>query len=287
MITTIDTKDPRAVEELVAGKYKAMFPRGRIGHLARLFADTTRLFTGGHPDFLENNLKYHDYEHTLQATVCMTYLLEGRHAAAVLPRLTARQFVLAISSALLHDCGYLKINSDTKGTGAKYTFVHVLRSCAYAASYLPRIGANEFEIEGVLAAISCTGPTSNIAELSFHNPIERTIGCVLSTSDYLGQMAAVDYADELEFLFAEFDESYDFFHTPKEKRPFESAEDLQRRTPLFWRNIVLPKLENEYQAVYRFLARPGPHGTNLYLESVERNIAKIKRRLRSTSAKKL
>jgi hypothetical protein len=30
--------------------------------------------------------------------------------------------------------------------------------------------------------------------------------------------------------------------------------------------------------MYRFLARPYPHGPNPYLEAVEKNIAKIKRR---------
>jgi hypothetical protein len=47
---------------------------------------------------------------------------------------------------------------------------------------------------------------------------------------------------------------------------------------MFWEKFVQPKLENDFQASYRFLARPFPHGPNLYLEAVEKNIGLIKRR---------
>lgn len=251
--------------------------------LEPLFRDITALFTGQHPDYQANDLRYHDFQHTLQATVCLIQLLEGRHAAGVEPHIDARQFQWAIAGVLLHDSGYQRLRSDTSGTSAKYTFVHVLRSCAYAATYLPTLGATEQEIDGVLGAIRCTGPTSDIARLSFHSPLERTIGCALATADYLGQMAASDYPDELGDLYKEFKESYEFFRTPKARRHFSSARDLINQTPAFWHKVVLPKLENDFQAVYRFLARPYPHGPNGYLDGVERNIAKIQRRLQRTT----
>ncbi len=285
MITTIDTKDSQAVAALVCGKFKALFPRAKLDNLKRLFEDTENLFTGKHPDFLPNTLKYHDFEHTLQATVCLIHMLEGRHLAGTVPKFKARQFELAIASALLHDAGYQKTRSDTAGSGAKYTFIHVLRSCAYAASYLPRIGADEIEIESVLHAIKCTGPVSEVAVIPFANEAERVIGFSLSSADYLGQMAAVDYPDELGFLYDEFKESYDFFHTPKERRLFQSADALAKATPFFWSGFVLPRLEREYEGAYHFLERPHPGGTNLYVESVKKNIAKIKRRLARRKAK--
>jgi hypothetical protein len=282
MPLSVDTKNPAAVASWVQAKFAAMFPTAQSGILPRLFGDVTRLFTGRHPDYQPIDLRYHDFEHTLQTTVCLTHLLEGRHGAHVQPRLTARQVELAIAGALLHDSGYLRLRSDTQGTGAKYTAIHVLRSCAYAAAYLPTIGVSENELDGVLGAIRCTGPTSQIAQLHFKNPLERIVGCVLATADYLGQMAAPDYPDELELLYAEFSESYAFFHLAPADRPFASASDLIRRTPDFWLKVVLPKLENDFQAVYRFLARPYPHGPNVYLEAVARNIAAIRRRIAQT-----
>jgi hypothetical protein len=68
-------------------------------------------------------------------------LLAGRTAVQAEPILTSNQIECALVAALLHDCGYLKLRSDRSGTGAKYTFCHVLRSCSFASSYLPPMGS--------------------------------------------------------------------------------------------------------------------------------------------------
>jgi hypothetical protein len=281
----VDTKNASAVAVFVEEKFAAMFPKAGLLWLQTLFGDMDTLFSGRHPDYAAVDLKYHDLEHTLQACVCLTLLLEGRHHAGVEPHVDARHFELALSAVLLHDAGYLKLRSDTVGTGAKYTFCHVLRSCAFAASYLPTLGANDHEVEAVLGVINCTGPTKEIRQLYFRDPVERVIGCALATADFLGQMAAPDYPDELEILFNEFQESDDFIHLAPSRRTFRSAEHLKWQTPLFWRKYVKRKLESDFQAVYRFLAQPYPHGPNPYLDSVERNIAKIERR-NAAAAKK-
>lgn len=278
MFPPVDTKNATAVAAFVEEKFASMYPGAGLAWLTTIFRDIEELFTGKNPDYSPSDVRYHDLEHTLQATVCLVLLLEGRHQALVEPRVDPRQFELALSAVLLHDAGYLKLHSDNVGTGAKYTFCHVLRSCAFAASYLPTLGANDHEIEAVLGAINCTGPTKEISRLHFREPVERVIGCALATADYLGQMAAADYPDELDILFEEFQESDDFIHLPASRRVFKSAADLKQRTPLFWQKFVMRKLESDFQAMYRFLARPFPHGPNPYLEAVERNIAEIKRR---------
>jgi hypothetical protein len=274
----VDTKSATAVEAFVEEKFATMYPKASLVWLQTIFRDINQHFSGQHPDYAAVDLGYHDLEHTLQACVCLTLLLEGRHYAQVEPRVDARHFELALSAVLLHDAGYLRLRSDNVGTGAKYTFCHVLRSCAFAASYLPTLGANDYEVEAVLGAINCTGPTKEISRLHFRDPVERVIGCALATADYLGQMAALDYPDELEMLFHEFQESDDFIHLSQSRRAFKSADDLKQRTPMFWQKFVKRKLESDFQAVYRFLARPYPHGDNPYLDAVERNIAKIERR---------
>ena len=284
MFPPVDTKDPTAVALFVEGIFAQMHPGANADWLRRIFGDVADLFTGRHPDYAPIDVRYHDLEHTLQATVCLTLLLEGRHAAGVEPRVSARQFELAMAGVLLHDAGYLKLRSDRAGTGAKYTFCHVLRSCAFAASYLPTLGVTDREVEAVLGAISCTGPTKEMSRLYFREPVERVIGCALATADYLGQMAAADYPDELEILFNEFQESDDFIHLPAARRAFKSAQELSDRTPLFWQKFVLRKLESDFQGMYRFLARPCPEGANPYLEAVERNIAEIKRRNETNAA---
>lgn len=280
----VDTKDAGAVAGFVESRFTAMFPDASLDCLRRIFRDVVDWFSGRHPDFLANDVGYHDLEHTLQASVCLTLLLEGRHQAGVEPRIDPRQFELAQAAMLLHDTGYLKLRSDVSGTGAKYTFCHVLRSCAFAASYLPTMGANDQEIEAVLGAINCTGPAKEISRLFFREPVERVIGCGIATADYLGQMAAPDYPDELEILFREFQESDDFIHLPPERRMFKSASDLVERTPAFWQKFVFRKLESDFQSMYRFLAHPYPHGPNPYLDAIEKNIAEIRRRAGATVA---
>lgn len=278
MFPPVDTKQPAEVAAFIQARFLALFPGQSTALLAQIFADVEALFAGRHADFRPIDLRYHDFEHTLQASVCLTQLLEGCGRAERAPTLTARRFELALTAALLHDSGYLKLRSDVTGTGAKYTYCHVLRSCAFAASYLPTVGVGEAEIAGVMGAINCTGPSKQVRTLQFRDATERFVGCAMATADYLGQMAAPDYPDELAALYAEFNESDDFQHLPAAQRAFHSAEDLIARTPAFWRNLVQPRLEAEFEGAYRYLADPYPGGANAYLEAVERNIAVIERR---------
>jgi len=182
----------------------------------------------------------------------------------------------------LHDTGYLKLRSDTMGTGAKYTFCHVLRSGAFASSDLPQLGATPVEIESVIGAINCTGPSSEIGRLHFRDPVDRVLGCALATADYLGQVAAPDYPDKLGLLFAEFSESDSYVNLPLANRVFKSAHHLAEQTPLFWEGFVRPRLDGDFCGVYRFLASPYPTGIDACLAAAERNIAVIKQRLHAS-----
>ena len=283
MLPPGDTKNSRAVADHLGEIFRRTYPGKQPALIDRVATTVIDMFTGAHPAYHPIDLAYHDLEHTLQATLCMALLLEGNYRATDGWPLSPRQFELGIVSALLHDVGYLKLRSDTEGTGAKYTYCHVLRSAAFAASYLPSVGVDEGEISGVLGAINCTGAAKQIGRLHFRDDTERFIGCALATADYLGQMAAPDYPDELEILYREFCESDDYAHVPAERRIFRSASDLQARTPDFWRKLVLPKLTHDFQAVYRFLGLPD--GTNPYLDAVARNIAIIEgRSIAATSA---
>lgn len=279
MFPPVDTKNPAATAELVRHKFHALFPGHEPELLDPIFRDVVQLFRGEHPDYCPVDLRYHDLEHTLQATACLAHLIEGFQNAHPTTPLSPRHYELGMAGVLLHDAGYLKLRSDTYGTGAKYTFCHVLRSCAYAASYLPTLGVTESEIAGVLGAISCTGPTKEISRLYFRDPIERFIGCALASADYLGQMAAADYPDELGILYDEFQESDDFIDVPSSNRMFSSPQDLIRRTPAFWANVVRPKLEKDFGAAYRYLAAPYPDGPNRYIDAVEKNISLIQARV--------
>lgn len=274
MFPQVDTKSATAVAAGVRATFLHAHPGADTGVIDTLFRDIEDMFHGRYLDYLPLDMRYHDFEHTLQAALCFVQLLEGRYRARVTPVLNARQFEVAIAGVLLHDTGYLKLRSDREGTGAKYTYVHVIRSCAFAASYLPTVGFNGEEVDSVVAAIRCTGPRSNISQFHFSGEIEHFIGCALATADFLGQMAAGDYVDELPFLYAEFEESDNFFNIPRDQRLFRSVRDLVAKTPVFWEKFVLPRVKQDYAGVYCFLADPYPGGPNPYLQAIEQNMTR-------------
>jgi hypothetical protein len=279
MLPDVDFDNLSAVADFVEGKFGEIYHGRSPELLRRLFADMEDLFAGRNPAYAEVDLRYHNLRHTLMATVCMSAILEGEYASDGDGNLKPRDFELAIAGVLLHDSGYLKLKGDTEGTGAKYTYCHILRSCAFAASYLPRLGATDVEIESVLSAINCTGPNSEIGRLNFRNTVSRVVGCALATADYLAQLSDPLYPEKLGDLYAEFCESDDYANVPVENRAFKSEEDLICRTPGFWVHFVKPKLEMDFQAVYRFLEKPLGSGRNPYLEAVEENLARIDERI--------
>jgi hypothetical protein len=275
----VDTRDAAAVVGRIHELLSDIDPQGDLTLFDRVFEDVQLMFHGQFGDYRPIDLRYHDYQHTLQATLCMAEILAGRAKSQDTPQFTWRQVELGMAAILLHDSGYLKTAADGEGTGAKFTYTHVLRSAAVAASQLPRHGVHREEIDMVVNAIRCTGLTSDINRLPFHGETETLVGCCVSTSDYLAQMAADDYPDELEILYEEFTESDDYLGVPKASRMFSSPADLIRKTPGFWQHVVLPKLEQDYRGVYRYLADPSPDGPNPYLEAIERNMKIINKRI--------
>lgn len=275
----IDTKNPRAVADYI----KAAFTRIGAGSshplLDRLFSDVTDMFTGRYPGYRAIDMQYHDFEHTLQATLCQVQILEGRSRTTDQPVMTFRDWELAVMAALLHDCGYLKRVEDKDGTGAKYTFVHERRSCDFAREYLPRIGVTQGEIEDICSAIICTGPRSKISQVAFRSETARFYAFALVTADYLAQMSSPDYCEKLGVLYREFQEAFDYEGTPQDKRPYHTLHDLFEKTPIFWRDHVRPMLDFEAGGVHRYLASAGQ--ANPYLQAIEDNLIEVQRQLQA------
>lgn len=275
MPLSTDTTSAESVTEATLEVARTLFPGADDSFIREIFLGVTKLFSGGYLDYQACDLKYHDFRHTLQVTVAYVDLFAARQNSGE-AAFTQRQFELGLATALLHDSGYLKLRSDREGTGAKYTFCHVLRSCALAASFLPDFGVRSEELDIVLGAIRCTGPSTAGMGLRFHRRDDHVLASLVATADYLGQMAAEDYPGELELLFNEFAESDAFLGIPSAKRFFKSADQLITGSTAFWEQVVKPKLENDFLAVYRFLQQPD--GSHPYLDAVERNLHLIARR---------
>jgi len=278
MYRSVATKDPAAVAQEVQTAYLAMFAGGDRFFVPRVFGWAIECFSGHHPGYQAVDARYHDFEHTLQGTLCMARLLRARHFAAAQPRLTPGLFQLGLLAILLHDTGYLKKRDDTQGTGAKYTIMHVDRSADFAALLLAGKDFSPADILAVQNMIRCTGVNANLNAIAFQSELERTLGCALGTADLLGQMAADDYIEKLPVLYEEFAEAAQY--SPDHAQfigSFTSPADLLRRTPRFWEKTVQAKLANEFDGLYRFLNDPYPSGPNDYLERIQANIERLKR----------
>lgn len=275
----VDTKQPAAVLKAVKDAFAGIGAEASFPLLERLFDDVTGMFEGNYPGYQAIDMHYHDYEHTMQATVCLVHLLQGRSRTFDRPVLLARDWELAVMAVLLHDSGYLKKTDDLQGTGAKYTFVHERRSCDFAREYLPRMGVTASEIEDICAAIICTGPRSKISQVSFHRDEARQMAFILVTADYLAQMSAADYLEKLPVLYKEFVEAFEFEQIPPEKRPYHSLQQLLEKSSGFWTNYVRPMLDFEAGGVHRYLTTAGQ--PNPYLQAVEANLAELQRRLQA------
>jgi predicted metal-dependent HD superfamily phosphohydrolase len=275
----VDTKHPIAVAKAVQAAFSTIGAEASFPLLNRLFADVTDMFEGRYAGYQAVDMHYHNYEHTLQATMCLVHILQGRSRTFDRPVLLARDWELAVMAVLLHDSGFLKKSGDHVGTGAKYTFIHERRSCDFAREYLPRMGVTATEIEDICAAIICTGPRGKVSQVAFSRDEARQIAFTLVTADYLAQMSAADYLDKLPILFREFQEAFEFEQIPPEKRPYNSLKELLEKSPAFWGNYVRPLLDFEAGGVYRYLGQPNP-----YLQAVEDNLAELRRRLQTGQA---
>jgi hypothetical protein len=273
-----DTHDPLAVATQVRADYLRMFPGADGSRIPRFFSWAIDCFTGRDPAYMPIDARYHDLEHTLQGTLCLTTLLRGRAEAGATPVLDRETFELCILAILLHDTGYLKHRGDYNGTGAKYTQTHVNRSCEFAERLLTTKGFNPGQIQSVKNMIRCTGMGANVAAIPFGSPMERICGFALGTADLLGQMAAPDYVDKLPILFDEFVEAGRFMGNPGAVG-FVSVEDLMSKTPAFWERYVLPKIEKDFEGVHRFLGRNDNDNDNdnPYLTLIEANMERLRR----------
>lgn len=281
VLPKVDTRVPSEVEREVHAIYARLYPAGERAFVPRAFDWAGQCFAGRYGDYLPIDARYHDFEHTLQGTLCLARLLEGRHEAKAEPEVPREFFELTLLAILFHDTGYLKKRGDGEGTGAKYTATHVGRSVAFAREFLGGKGYSSEALDVIEHMIRCTGVAVRVENVPFRNELERTLGCAVGTADLLGQMAAADYVDKLPILFLEFAEAAQFDKVnAKRFAEYKDAGDLMRRTPMFWSNYVWPRVNEDFGHLYTFLNQPLPDGPNPYLAAIEKNIQRLKEHLK-------
>ena len=273
-LNEVDTHDYNAVSFAIVSTLLRAWPEVEAYYVPRLIHDVHHLFDGEFLEVQPMDTRYHDLEHTLQASLCFTRIMVQRHLCGVSPIIDPEDFKLGLIAVALHDTGYLKSISDHEGTGAKFTRVHEQRSCQYAARYLQKFDFDGFSIDAIQKMIRCTGPFSDIASIEFPNGKYRIMGQAVCTADYISQMSDKHYVGKLYHLYEEFEESDDYNGVPKKERVFAHFEDLLAKTPDFWEKIVKPRMEIECDGLWEYLTLE--NGANPYCESIERNIEEVR-----------
>ena len=266
--------------ELADGIIRDVFGEPDSHLTNRLIIFAFDLFHGGHPRFLPCDTAFHDFDHTMQATAAVLELLAAHRKNPVIAPLNERDWQIAVASAILHDAGYLKHRNDLEGSGAKYSAIHVGRSCFFAWDLLPAFGFNRDELRQIQNAICATAISVNMNELPFRGPREWLIGALIGTGDMLGQMAAEDYPERLAGLYLEFREGTQFSRFDKTSfAVYKNLLDLLQGTERFFNGYVMHMLNDEWRSVYRVL--DDRRGENSYIERIRTNISRVRSMARS------
>ena len=253
----------------VEGRRKELSPLGR-----KLIEFAFRLFQGQIEGYQACDAAFHDFDHTLQATIAMLDLLEAHKEKQLIPRLSDRDREIALAAVLLHDSGYLKKSGDCEGSGAKYTTIHVGRSCLLAWDLLPQLGFQSDELRQIQYAICATSATAEMARIGFRDEREWLIGALVGTGDMLGQMAADDYPERLAGLYLEFREASIFSRFQEARFAiYRNLVDMLQGTEKFFSGYVIGMLEEEWHGLYSLLTDHNGH--NLYLERIRTNIKRV------------
>ncbi|MGA8657608.1 MAG: hypothetical protein WB586_15800, partial [Chthoniobacterales bacterium] len=233
-----------------------------------------RLFHGRIEGYQACDSAFHDFDHTLQATIAVLDLLEAHKEKEPIATLIERDWEIALAAVLLHDSGYLKKSGDCEGSGAKYSTIHVGRSCFLAWDLLPQFGFQPGELRQIQYAICATSTAAEMARIGFRDQREWLIGALVGTGDMLGQMAADDYPERLAGLYLEFREASNFSRFQKAGfGAYQNLLDLLEGTEKFFSGYVIGMLEEEWRGVYSLLTDRNGH--NQYLERIRANIKRV------------
>ena len=259
--------------------YKNNFKESPFDIIEKVFCDVTELFEGKMKGFNKCDTMYHDIQHTQETALAMSQIMDGFNRRGNLPIISPRIFRLGVIASLLHDVGYIKETGDDKGSGAKYTFIHVNRGVNFAKKYLSSKGYDKNSISSIMGMMWCTLSHDGISNIKFSSKEEKTAAFSLGTADLLSQMAKHDYLKKLPILFDEFKEAYKYEGIEELKKKghivFHSADELIKNTPDYYESYVKNRF-NEMGSVYQFIPLHFGNKKNHYLERIEKNLEKIK-----------
>ena len=274
---TVQVSNPAAVRDAVHELYSTTFPGASFDKLWLAFYDFERLFTGRFPGYKGCDTTYHDVQHTLDMTLALARLVVG-YERSVEPaeKLGPQRAQMAIITSLFHDSGYIRHNERDKDftNGAEFTLYHVSRSADFLRRYLPELGlARDVAVSSMI--VHFTGYELDLDKIELDDPRDIICGHLIGTADLIAQMADRCYLEKCrDRLYSEFVVGGVAVENAKPGEymvRYKSGEDLLKKTPLFYQQIMRDRMHKKFNRVYRYI-EVLYDGQNPYIDAIRNNI---------------
>ncbi len=279
---TVQVSNSASVRDAVHELFSETFPGTSFDKLWLAFYDFERLFSGRYPGYTGCDTTYHDMQHTLDMTLALARLLSGYERSVEPPdRLGAARAQMAIITALFHDSGYIRHETRDKDftNGAEFTLYHVSRSADFLRRYLPELGlARDVGVASMI--VHFAGYELDLDHIELDDPRDVICGHLIGTADLIAQIADRCYLEKCrDHLYGEFvvgGVAVENASPGEFMVRYESGEDLLRKTPIFYQQIMRERLNAKFNRVYRYI-EVLYDGDNPYIEAIRNNIAHLVR----------
>ncbi len=279
---TVQVSEPAAVRDAVHELFGETFPGMPFDKLWLAFYDFERLFTGRYPGYSGCDTTYHDMQHTLDMTLALARLVSGYERSVEPPdRLGPARAQMAIITSLFHDAGYIRHEARDKdfANGAEFTLYHVSRSADFLRRYLPELGlARDVGVASMI--VHFTGYELDLDNIELDDPRDVICGHLIGTADLIAQMADRCYLEKCrDRLYNEFvvgGVAVENANPGEYMVRYKSGEDLLRKTPMFYQQVMRERLNAKFNRVYRYI-EVLYDGRNPYIEAIRNNITHLVR----------
>ncbi len=277
---TVQVSNPYSVRNAVHDLFSETFPGAAFDKLWLAFYDFERLFTGRYPGYRGCDTTYHDVQHTLDMTLALARLVAGyERSAEPKDRLGPRRAQMAIITSLFHDSGYIRHTERDKDftNGAQFTMYHVSRSADFLRRYLPELGLSQ-DVAVSSMIVHFTGYELELDKIELDDPRDVICGHLMGTADLMAQMADRCYLEKCrDRLYKEFvvgGVAVENNNPGEYQVRYKSGNDLLRKTPMFYQQVMRDRLHRKFNRVYRYI-EVLYDGQNPYIDAIRNNISHL------------